>query len=206
MIKFVYFDVGGVMIKDFSASNKWKELQSTIGVTPENEERFLEIWMKYRNRICINYDVDDMISEFTTKVGLTFPKNFSFLQEFIDRFEKNELIWPVIGKIKKSVKIGLLTNMYPRMLSSIEKAFLLPSVRWDVVLDSSVVKLQKPNVKLFELAELKAGTTGKNILFIENQEKHVHAAKEFGWQAYHYDSSDYEKASKELEEYFTSLY
>ena len=40
MISFVYFDVGGVAIKDFSGSDKWTELKKEVGVTPENDAEF----------------------------------------------------------------------------------------------------------------------------------------------------------------------
>jgi hypothetical protein len=33
MTKFVYFDVGGVLIKDFSKTNKWEELKKAKNIT-----------------------------------------------------------------------------------------------------------------------------------------------------------------------------
>lgn len=32
MIKFVYFDIGGVVVKDFSGNNKWNEMKKFMGV------------------------------------------------------------------------------------------------------------------------------------------------------------------------------
>lgn len=202
MITFVYFDVGGVLIRDFSASSKWKELQKAIGVTPLNDAAFNEVWMSHRNRVCLDFDVDDMIDELNTKVGLTIPKGFSLLQGFIDRFEKNETIWNTVSEIRKQVRIGLLTNMYPRMLDMIKEKGILPSVPFDVVMDSSVAKLQKPDPQFFMKAQQEAGVKSEELLFIDNQEKHVNAAKQLGWQTFHYDSVDYEGSSSRLLEFF----
>jgi epoxide hydrolase-like predicted phosphatase len=201
MIRFIYFDVGGVVIKDFSASNKWKEFQHDLGVNVENEEKFQQMWLKYRSRICVDYDIEKLVPLLNSEVGLSIPINHSLLQGFISRFEKNESIWPIIEKIKKGIKIGLLTNMYFGMLNGIKKKGILPNVQWDTVIDSSVVGLQKPDPKLFQLAERKTGLAGSDILFIDNQEKHVNAAKACGWNSYFYDSSDYEKSTKQLGEY-----
>ena len=205
MIKFVYFDVGGVVIKDFSASNKWKELQFELGVRPENEERFQQVWMKYRNRICIDYDIEKLIPVLNLEVGLSIPLHYSLLQGFVSRFEKNESIWPIIEKVKKGTKIGLLTNMYIHMFDSIQKKGILPQVKWDTVMDSSVVKLQKPDKTLFELAEKDAQVSGKEVLFIDNQKDHCEAARQFGWSIYHYDSANHNKSSKKLGEFFDHI-
>lgn len=205
MIKFIYFDLGGVLIKDFSTTQKWRELRVLMGTTATNDAKFLEIWMRHRDRICIDYDVDRMISEFKTELGLSFPKNFSFLQGFINGFKKNESIWPILQNSKRTLKIGILTNMYPRMFGRIREKGILPPVRWDIILDSSVIKLKKPDSRLFDLAEKRAQAKGSEVLFIDNQEKHIFAAQQFGWHVFHYNSSDYEKSSKELAAYLKSL-
>lgn len=202
MITFVYFDVGGVLIKDFSASSKWKELQKYLGVTPLNEALFNEVWMSHRNRVCLDFDVDDMIDELNTKVGLTIPKEYSLLQGFVDRFEKNETIWDTVSAIGGQVRIGLLTNMYPRMLDAIKEKGILPPTPFDVIMDSSIVKLQKPDARFFVEASRAAQAKNEELLFIDNQEKHVNAAKQLGWQTFHYDSSDYEGSSSRLLEFF----
>lgn len=40
MIRFVYFDVGGVVIRDFSGTNRWEEFMKTIGVKTSDYEKF----------------------------------------------------------------------------------------------------------------------------------------------------------------------
>jgi|TARA_Y100000310_G_C20153683_1_gene565933 hypothetical protein len=37
MNRFIYFDVGGVVIRDFSGTNKWEELRRSIGIKPEQD-------------------------------------------------------------------------------------------------------------------------------------------------------------------------
>lgn len=204
MIRFVYFDLGGVAIKDFSDSNKWKELQWSLGVSPENEEKFLTIWKRHHDRECIDYDVDKTISELKEELNLVIPDEYSLLNGFIERFEQNKSIWPILAMVKKRSRIGLLTNAYPRMLDAIKKKRILPPVEWDVEIDSSIVKLKKPDEQIFKLATEKANCFEDEILFIDNQEKHVNAAKQFGWKSYLYSSIDYLKSSGDLQEFLLS--
>ena len=39
-ISFVYFDVGGVVVKDFSDTNHWQNLKLYLGITANLEDQF----------------------------------------------------------------------------------------------------------------------------------------------------------------------
>ncbi|MEI7578659.1 MAG: HAD family hydrolase [bacterium] len=196
-LKFIYFDVGGVVLLDFSGTKKWQEMQEAMGVNPSNEARYQQVWGKYKERLSLDYDVDDMIPELKADVGLPLAADFSFLPEFIKRFNPNPAIWPVIEYAKKHYQIGLLTNMYPRMYQAIaQKTDLLPEVVWDVIVDSSVVKLQKPNPEIYQLAQKLAKVTNPaEILFVDNIEANLIYPKQMGWQTFLFDCTEPEKSS-----------
>jgi len=88
--------------------------------------------------------------------------------------------------------------MYPGMFAAIERRDILPKVEWDVIVDSSVELLEKPDWQFFELAEQRAGVKGADILFVDNSPEHVQSAKAFGWQAFLYDPSDHKTACRDL--------
>ena len=79
----------------------------------------------------------------------------------------------------------------------IEKA-ILPNLPWAAVVDSSVEGCRKPDAEFLKIAEDRAGVRGQDILFIDNTQENVDAAKKFGWQAYFYDSADPAQSSKSL--------
>ncbi|MBU1033956.1 HAD-IA family hydrolase [Patescibacteria group bacterium] len=197
--KFIFFDVGGVLILDFSNTNKWAEMKKDLGVTKETNEAFEAVWQKHRDRIGIDCDIDTLIPEFQEKTGIVFPKNYSMLDDFIARFEVNPYIWSVVKKAQKlGKKVGMLTNMYPRMLSSIQKVGLIQDIKWDLIIDSSVVGMQKPNKEIFKLAEQETGLKPEEIMFVDNLLINTKAAEKQGWQTFLYDDQKPEKASKEL--------
>lgn len=198
MISFVYFDVGGVAIKDFSDSPKWENMMDDIGVPVERREEFNVLYKKYDTEICVGLDIDTLVPVFQKNLDLKLPVDFSMLKYFVDHFEKNASIWPSIEKAKELVQIGLLTDMYPRMLDLIKSRGLLPQIGWDVVVDSSIEKVRKPTKEIFNLATLRSGVKPEEILFIDNRQWNVDGAKASGWQTFLYDSSNYEKSSKDL--------
>ena len=200
MISFVYFDVGGVVMLDFSKTNKWYELKHDIGVLDDKMALFDSIWNRYP--ITIDCDVDKLIFEIGKEMGLVIPARYSMLEDFVNRFQPNPFILPVIKYVQKTCNVGLLTNMYPRMFDLIQSKNLLPAVEWDVIIDSSIVKLKKPDPRIYALAQQKAGVPGNHILFVENQEEHVNAARTAGWNAFLYDSANPEKSSKDVLDFF----
>ena len=198
MISFVYFDLGGVVIQDFSGTNKWEELKSVIGITPKNRVAFDALWARHQDRLGIDFDVDWYIPEIEKECNITFPKNFSLLHEFVNRFEKNGSIWPILETIHKSYRIGLLTNVYPKMLDEIKMRKILPLIQWDVVVDSSIVGCQKPDPKIFAIAQKLSGVENDQILFVENSIENVKAATSLGWKTFHYDSTNSEISNTAL--------
>lgn len=187
MIKFVYFDLGGVAILDFSGTNKWNDLRNEFGMTEE-------FWAKH-------YESRLDRGQISKESPIPYDK---LLEGFVSRFEKNPSIWPVILAIKERCPVGLLTNMYPGMFDSIKNHGLLPSINWDAIVDSSIERVAKPDRKFFEIAQKRAGVKGREILFVENSPMHVEAAKKLSWQTFLYNPANPEKSSGELLRFFES--
>lgn len=204
MIKFIYFDLGGVAIKDFSGSeDKWSELKKELGIGLDKDEKYRIFWSKYEKDLCLGKkNTNDVLTLMKKELGIKAPESYNLLIDgFVNRFEKNTSIWPVIEKIRKACGVGLLTNAYPGMLDAVKNCGILPEINWNVIVDSSVVGFGKPDSEIFKLSEEKCGFKSKEILFIDNSEKNISSAKNFGWQVFFYDSSDCDKSSKELGRY-----
>jgi len=201
MVKFIYFDVGGVTMLDYSGTNKWHKMKRDMGIDALNDAAYELIWKRYGPVICTTCDVDTIIPILTEELGITFPSQYSILLDFVNRFERNISIWPVIESAKLKAKVGLLTNMYPRMLDILRSRELIPPTGWEVIIDSSIERVQKPDAAIYELAESRAGVLPHEILFIDNTIVNIAAAKERGWLTFHYDSTRPETSSKALETY-----
>lgn len=206
MIKFIYFDVGGVVIKDFSGTDKWFEMKKVMGVKKVFEKEFDQLYNQYeKDGLCLNRPVDSLIPIFAQKFKMGFPPNFSMLDYFINHFEKNSHIWPIIRKVKKYKKVGLLTNMYLGMLERIKERDLISPIDWDLVIDSTEVGLQKPDPNIFKLAQKKTGVKSPEILFVDNSQRNIDAAGNIGWQTFFYDSTNHKQSCQRLAVYIESL-
>ncbi len=199
MISFVYFDVGGVVIKDFSGTSKWNEMMTDLGVHGNDVDNFRNFWKLHRRDVAVgDMDLPMVVHLLQQEIQITIPKNYSMIDDFVRRFEPNPSIWPVIAEIHKKTHIGLLTDMYVNMLDTIRKTNLLPKEHWDTVIDSSIVHCKKPEPQIFALAREQAGVPNDQIFFIDNVEENTKAATACGWQTFFYDSKNPETSSKNL--------
>lgn len=199
MIPFVYFDLGGVVDLDFSKTDKWEKLKREWGITLDKDEEFEKFWDSFESEACTGRNIEELLPILKEKYNFNPPLGYSILLDgFVNRFEINKFIWPVIDKIRKYCKVGLLTNMYSRMYEEIKKRRIIPDINWDAIIDSSVEGVQKPDPAIFKLAEEKAGVKGNKILFVENSPGHIKVALSFGWQTFLYDPSNSEKSGREL--------
>lgn len=197
-IKFVYFDVGGVALLDFSGTDKWFQMKRDLGISEELDDIFDKVWKTHRSRICLDCDVDTIIPEFIEATGITIPETYSMLNDFVTRFDINHSIHPVINAAKDKFNVGLLTNMYPRMLNKILKMNLIPDIGWKAIVDSSEVGFQKPHAGIYEIAEKQSQVNPDEIFFVDNGIEHIEAAAKRGWQTMLYDPQKPEESSKEL--------
>lgn len=203
-ISFVYFDVGGVALKDLSDTPKWQEILDSIGLGQFDPEKVEAIYKAHDNEICTGkMHIDDILPIYQKEFGINFDPEYSLQKAVIDSFATNPLIWPLIKQCQSVYKIGLLTDMWTDMYRELEKRKLIPDFNWDVVIDSSIEGLRKPYPEIYQLAQQKAAVPPGEILFIDNREKNLVPARQLGWQTYLYDSSNYEKSSRELAEFLS---
>ncbi|MFZ2970923.1 MAG: HAD family hydrolase [Minisyncoccia bacterium] len=199
-IKFIYLDIGGVVVFDFSKTNNWIEMTEALGVNEFNRKKFDNIFSEFEPKICVNKKtLGEFIDAVNNELKLKIPKDYSMLDDFVNRFESNTSINPILVRLSKNYKLGLLTNMYPGMLDKIRARKILPEVKWDIIIDSSVVGCIKPQGNIYELAEKKVNLSPKNILFIENTITHINTAKKRGWKTLLYDPANISGSNLALE-------
>lgn len=201
MISFIYFDVGGVIIDDFSGNNNWQQLRDELGIDASRNEQFKQLWKTYGTELNTTRDVETMLPILKNDFGIQIPSDYSLMEGFVKRFRANPTIWHLITKAQETVPTGLLTNMYPGMLTAIKQKGILPDARWNVIVDSSIELLEKPDHRFYELAEQRAGVNRSEILFIDNSNRHIQSAKDFGWQTFLYESADHEMSCYNLQKF-----
>ncbi|MPM61284.1 hypothetical protein SDC9_108142 [bioreactor metagenome] len=198
-MKFVYFDIGGVLMKDLSDTNDgWGILLKSLGLKDDQRQKFNDYFEVLEKKLDLGEGIEEFVLKMKNDFGVRLPKNYSISDDLVNRFfHKNEEMWRIVEEVKNKHQVGLLTNMYFGMLDLIKNKKLIPDIDWTIV-DSSVEKCRKPDKRIYEIAQDKSGFKGKDILFIDNRQENLEMPKKMGWQTYWYDSSDYEKSNWKL--------
>lgn len=197
-IKFIFFDVGGVALLDFSKTNKWQEMLADLGIKDDIRDDFSTLFERYELAACVGLDLSEFIRAAESELEIKFPTNYLMVNDFVSRFTPNPELGQIIEKLPGKYKLGLLTNVYLGMLTEINNQKLLPEVEWDVIVDSSIVKVRKPQAEIYEIAERESNTQPENILFVENSQTHIDVAKARGWQTFLYDPANVTESNKRL--------
>jgi putative hydrolase of the HAD superfamily len=86
-------------------------------------------------------------------------------------------------------KVGLLTNIMPGLLNAMRRDSQLPNIAYDSIVDSSEVAAIKPESKIYEIAQEKAGVQPSEILLIDDSRVNLMAAERLGWHVLWFDDS-----------------
>lgn len=204
-ISFIYFDVGGVAIQDFSDTKKWDMMiDQALGIPQNSRVAFDQLYDEYEDDICKGkIAVDDLQPFIKEHFHADIPTDFSMLSYFVGHFEPNPGIWEIVKHLTSTIQFGLLTDQYLGMLDLIFAHQLIPQLPFKAIVDSSVLGMRKPMPEIYQIAQERTGVPASEILFIDNREKNLVVPRQMGWQTYFYDSKDYEKSNKLLAQFFS---
>ena len=198
MIKFVYFDVGQVLVSNNSGLEKfWKK----NGWNEETKNLFWKAWMEVSDKLCEGKISEAEATEFIEdNARVDLGDGFSLINFTVETFAPIKETQELLLKIRGKYRFGLLSNAYEEMIQGLIGKNKLPNINYEVIVDSFEEKAVKPDTKIFEVAVEKAQVEPSEILFIDDSEEHTEAAKSLGWNVYRFDEDRAEECVGEIEE------
>lgn len=148
----------------------------------------------------------EVISKMEEETNIQFPKDYNLIQDFVMRFEGNKGLEILLKELKKEYKIWLLTNMYTWMFWTIQKKGILPDIKWDIVIDSSIIGMRKPDEDIYIYAENAIWAKWDSILFVDNLEENIISAKKLGWNTLLYNPRDKTTSNKAILDFLQDIH
>lgn len=194
-VRFVYFDLGNVLIR-FSVHRMLTQLAEVTEQPAEFVHSLVFDEQRYRNFEVGAVSVDEFLAQFCESLEKK-PDRENLINALNDIFWANDPILPIARKLAKlNFPRGILSNTNQLHWEYIENAF--PRI-WDAFpehkLASFAVHALKPFPEIYKIAYEEAkreipDLLPGEILFIDDLEANVNAAKEFGFQTIHYVDFD----------------
>lgn len=179
-VKFVYFDIGGVL-----AHTESMLLQYLSASFDRPLSKVKTLYHQYsplamRGKL----QMQDIQLLFLFKLNLDWRRYRQYMfTDWVEHMKPNPAAQEFARQVAANYPVGLLTNIVDGMLPRMQKRGLVPDLPYKVVVESCKVGLAKPEPAIYELAAKLAGYHGKQILFIDDQKVNVKAARAAGWQA-----------------------
>lgn len=191
-IRFVYFDVGGVLLNFVEAH---KKVARQYGVPYES---VLAVFEKYWRDECRGKISGSRYMELFAEVLGMKPPLKDAGDFWSDHFLSVTPMHDLIHELKDIYKLGILSNAGPGVLDQSFRKGHIPGISWATVVDSSQHGVIKPEAKIYEIAEEMAGVDPAEIFFIDDVPEHITVAQARGWQGMVFDTGDVEGTVRKL--------
>ena len=183
MIKAVFFDVGGVLIRDDAV--KIMQRQSRHFRIPYQDL----IHDLRSNRILLMKGVitrRTYLKRLAQRFGLP-PIRTSDLRPFLPRYRYFRGTWAIARRLRrKGYRVGLITNLVPPLPFG-RRLKLSPHFR--PIIRSYQVGSVKPERRIYEIARRRAGVKFSEMAFFDDRMRNIRAARKLGIHAFLYKNS-----------------
>lgn len=179
---FIYFDVNGCLVHFYERA--FTKIAQDTGAPLDLIET--AYWHNNDNACQGILSVEDFNAKLAERLGV---KSIDWIKYYLECIEPNQTMQEVVEWASQNYRIGLLTNIMPGLVSNMRRSGLLPSVNYDVIVDSSEVGVVKPEPEIYQIAQDLAGCPPEEILLIDDTRGNLKSAEKLGWKVMSFDDS-----------------
>jgi len=181
-VRFVYFDINGVLVHYLDLYKSFNEIAELAAVTPEVVET---LFWRYNDEICRGtLSVEDFNRIMAQGLNL---QNFDWRGYYMKSISPVAEVDQLVKWVAENYEVGLLSNSMPGFINVLKETGKLPDVDYKAIVDSSQVGSIKPESKIYEVAQELTGMDPGEILLIDNERPNLTAADKAGWQVIGFD-------------------
>jgi HAD superfamily hydrolase (TIGR01509 family) len=179
-VSFVYFDVNGCLIRFYERA--FARLAEQFSVPADVIET--AFW-HYNDDACRGtMSSHDFNLALAARIGVP---ELDWKAQYLEVTEPMPEMQDLLRWTADNYKTGLLTNISPGFMSGLRDQNKIPALPYDAVVDSSEIGAIKPESKIFEIAQARAGVPPSEILLIDDTRGNLNAAESFGWHVLWFD-------------------
>lgn len=181
VIKFVYFDVGGVLVHTESAF-----LQPLSMRLNRPLDHVRHLYHRYIRTACLGkLSLEDMQWLMLLNLNVRFinQRKKDLFRHWVEDMKPCSEAHRFAAELSERCPLGLLTDTVDGWVEQMQAKKLIPDLGFKPIVKSNIVGMVKPDFGIYEYATKKAGVLKEQILFIDDRKLNVEGARNFGWQA-----------------------
>lgn len=179
-VRFVFFDVNGVLVRFFYRA--FTKIAEDTGAQPDLIET--TFW-HYNDEVCRGeITLEEFNSRLAKRLGVDSLKWEDY---YFNSIEPIEEMRSVVEWTAKHYRVGLMTNIMPGFLEKMISNGQLPNANYEALIDSSKIGAVKPEVQIYEAAQRLTGLPAEEILLVDDARPNLRAAERAGWRVLSFD-------------------
>ncbi|MDB5169965.1 MAG: superfamily hydrolase [Candidatus Saccharibacteria bacterium] len=179
-LTFVYFDVNGCLVRFYQRASA--RVAEDHGLAPEQVEM---AYLHFNDEVCRGtMTLDDFNAAVAGRLGI---ESLDWASYYLEAAEPLLDMHQTLAWVAEHYRIGLLTNIMPGMLDELLKLGKIPTLPYDVIVDSSVIGMIKPESQIYSYAVEQAGVPVDEILFVDDTQTNLVAAEKHGLRVVWFD-------------------
>lgn len=184
-IRFVYFDVNGVLVRFYH-----RAFTEIARVSANPADAVETIFWRYNDAVNRG---QISLEEFNTIMGreLELP-DFDWQKYYMDNVESMPEMDQLVRWAAEHYEVGLLSNNMPGFIEVLKTRGSIPDVNYTAIVDSSKIGAVKPEMKIYEEAQKLSGVEPREILFVDDSRTNLIVADKLRWHVLWFD--DYHPA------------
>jgi len=182
-VRFVYFDINGCLVRFFQGA--FVQMAADLGVSADVIET---AYWHFNDLACRGeIGVEDFNKGLAERIGV---ESVDWQKYYFNAIKPIDGMSELLEWVAGNYQIGLLSNIMPGFLSKMLIDKIIPSLKYDVIIDSSEVGLIKPDPAIYQLATERSGCEPAEILFVDDSRPNIMAAEKVGWHVLWFDGYD----------------
>jgi len=192
-VRFVYFDVNGCLVHFYQGA--FAKLAEATGAPSDVVE---SAFWHYNDDVCRGIITqNDFNQKLADRLGVD---SVDWQKYYLDAVEPILEMQDLLKWTSEQYKFGLLTNIMPGLVNAMRRKGIIPNLSYDSIIDSSEVAAIKPESKIYEIAQERAGVAPAEILLIDDSRVNLMAAERLGWHVLWFDDARPETAVQRVRE------
>jgi putative hydrolase of the HAD superfamily len=181
-------DIGGVVYRSFPDDAFHARWAGRCGHAPEELARRLWTGEHWAKTELGQMSRGDCLARIAAEVGVT-PQLAETMVLEAWASQPDEALATFVGALRASgVTVAALTNNAAREAELMARPEL--ARLFDLVVSSADAGLAKPDAAIYRLTEARLGATAEALVFVDDTESNVTAARALGWQGVWFRSTD----------------
>ena len=182
-IKFVYFDINGCLVRFYHRA--FTKIAYQFAVSSEEVET---VFWHYNDAVCSG---EMSLNEFNKKLSDHLKiEPINFKDFYMDSVEVMPGMIELVNQVSVDYEVGLISDAMPGFINTLLEKKMIANTNYKSIVDSSVVKSLKPELKIFQIAEKMSGASGNETLLIDDSRSNLAAADKLGWHVIWFNDTD----------------